>query len=147
MKPIYINLINAGKVEKSEDDNHFTKFRLGRFLNEMPIFSKDKRGMNIAILSIQILFLIQQKKYGKAIDKFEAIEKYCYRYLHQEETIRSYYFITMLMTIPDSQFHRMGVTRKGKKYLDKLLSVPLEVSSQSHKIEIIPYEDLWQLAR
>ena len=54
-------LVNIGKNKTSANDGRFTKFRLYCFLNDTPIFSKDKRGMNVAILSIQILFLIQEK--------------------------------------------------------------------------------------
>lgn len=129
-----------------EQNNHFAKFSIGKFVNETPIFSKDKRGMNIAILGIQILFLILTKKYGKAIDRIEAVEKYCTRYLRQPDTIRSYYFIKMLLTIPLANFHQVAVERKSKVYLDKLRKQPLELSDQTHKIEIINYEKLWTFA-
>ena len=101
--------------------------------------------MNIAILVIQILFFIQQKKYFIAIDKIEAIEKYCARYLHKAETIRSYYFIKMLLCIPQANFHRVAVERKSKTYFEKLNSVPLEEVNQAYKIEIITYEQLWNM--
>lgn len=144
----YINyLINLKEIDPGQNsDRQASKFRLGRFLNEIPIFSKDKRGMNIAILSIQVLFLIQQKKYNKAIDSLEAIEKYCARYLHKEDTIRSYYFIKMLLCIPAASFHKKGVIRKASPYLNKLKATPPADVNQMHSIEIIPYEDLWSFA-
>jgi hypothetical protein len=139
-------LIVRDKVEIPEDDTRFTKFRLGRFLNETPLYSKDKRGLNVAILSIQILFLIQQKKFGRAIDKLEAIEKYCSRYLNQADTIRSYYFIKMLLSIAQGSFHRVAAENKAERYAKKLRAIPLEEANQNFKIEIIPYEELWTMA-
>ncbi len=139
-------LTQIQKVVPSSDDTQFSRFSVGKFLNETPIFSKDKRGMNIAILVIQILFLILQKKYGKAIDRIEAVEKYCTRYLRQDDTIRSYYFIKMLLTIPLANFHKVAVERKSATYLEKLCKQPLELSDQTHKIEIISYEKLWEFA-
>lgn len=139
-------LVNIGSVKPDREDGRFTKFRLGRFLNDTPIFSKDKRGMNVAILSIQVLFLIQSKKYYQAIDGLEAIEKYCNRYLRQGDTMRSYYFIRMLLSIAEASFHRTAVIRKAKKYIDKLKAIPLETAHQPHKVEIIPYEQLWAFA-
>jgi len=140
-------LINLGEIEPVEGNRRqLPKFRLGRFLNEIPIFSKDKRGMNIAILAIQVLFLIQQKKYNKAIDSLEAIGKYCSRYLRKEDTIRSYYFIKMLLCIPTASFHKKGVIRKAAPFLEKLKATPLADVNQMHSIEIIPYEDLWSFA-
>ncbi|WP_367391084.1 hypothetical protein [Lewinella sp. LCG006] len=134
---------NIGKLEVEEENTTFSKFRLGRFINETPIYSKDKRGMNIAILIIQTLFLIEQNKYSTAIDKLESLEKYCARYLHQEETLRSYYFLKMLLSFPKGAFHRVAVERKAQNFISKLKDIPLENANQTYKIEILPYEKLW----
>lgn len=143
----YLHLmIDLGKVEVNEEDNNFTPFRIQRFLNSIPIYSKDKQGMNIAILIVQILFYLQKGKYDLSIDRIETIEKYCSRYLMTPETIRSYYFIKLLLVIPQVGFHRTAVERHTKKYLDKLRGASSEFSQQFHKIEIIPYELLWETA-
>lgn len=139
-------LIEGGHIALDEGEASFSKFRLGRFMNETPIFSKDKRGMNIAILVIQVLYLIQQQKYNVAIDKLESIQKYCARYLHKDETIRSFYFLKMLLCIPAASFHKVAVERKSANYLKKLKAIPLEDTNQTYKIEILPYEKLWELA-
>lgn len=142
----YIHLlIDMGKVTVDADDKEFTSFRINRFLNDMPLFSKDKRGMNIAILIVQILFYIQKGKYDTAIDRMEAIEKYCSRYLFKADTMRSYYFIKLLLIIPQASFHRKAVIRYAESHLKKLRTISTEVSHQYHKIEIIPYENLWSL--
>lgn len=139
-------LIDIGQVYPEAGDNHFNKFRLGRFLNDTPLFARDKRGMNIPILIIQILFMVQQQKYDEAIDRIEAIEKYSSRYLRKDDTYRSNCFIKMLLEIPKSSFHRAAVLRKSGKFRKKLEEVPLDVANQTHEIEIIPYEDLWEMA-
>jgi hypothetical protein len=138
-------LVDMDRVEVAEHDTQFNKFRLGKFINETPIFSQDKRGMNIPILVIQIVFMIHQKKYGAAIDRIEAIQKYCSRYLVKDDTFRSNCFIKMLLQIPKASFHKAAVIRKSEKYLEKLENYPLNLSSQSHEIEIIPFEALWGL--
>jgi len=112
-------------------------------LNSVPLFSKDKRGLNIPILIIQILFMIVKKDYDQSIDRIEAIKKYCTRYLVKDKNFRSNCFINMLLQIPMAGFRRSEVKRKAKKYLDQLESTPLEFSNQASEIEIIPYEDLW----
>lgn len=138
-------LIDIGRIEADEGDQHFNKFRLGRFLNETPIFSRDKRGMNIPILIIQILFMIQQNKFDQAIDRIEAIEKYSTRYLRKNDTFRSNCFIKMLLQIPKSGFHRAAVVRKAEKYRERLDSMPINLTNQPYEIEVIPYEDLWEM--
>ena len=121
------------------------KFRLARFLNETPVFSKDKRGLNIPILVVQILFDIIDKRYDQSIERVEAIEKYASRYLKKDEHFRSNCFLKMLVQIPEAAFHREAAARKAERYLLQLSEVPLEIANQPYEIEIIPYEDLWNM--
>jgi len=139
-------LVNIEQVEIEENDKRFKRFRMAKFFNETPIYSKDKRGMNIPLLVIQILFMISRKRYDEAIDRIEAIEKYCSRYLRNDDTFRSNCFIKMLLQIPISGFHKTAVVRKSEKYLKKLNDKPIDIANQASEIEIIPYEDLWEFA-
>jgi len=138
-------LIIQEKIILISEDKEFAKFRLGKFLNEVPTFSQDKRGRNISILVIQIIFTIVQKNYNRAINRIETIEKYTSRYLKKDTSFRSNCFIKMLLEIPKEGFHRVAVERKANKYRVRLSEMPLEVANQSHSIEIIPYEDLWEM--
>jgi hypothetical protein len=132
-------------VNKIGSDPSGQKFRVGKFGNEIPVFSKDKRGMNIPILIVQILFSIASRNYGQTIDRIEAIEKYCSRYLKKDDTFRSNCIIRMLLQIPSASFHREAVIRRTSKLFGQLRSTPLEVAGQAFEVEIIPYEDLWEI--
>ena len=114
-------------------------FRVSRFLNEVPIYSKDKRGNNISIIILQILFHLKLKEKGKIIDKMEALKMYAYRYLRRDDTFRSNCFIHMLICLPKAHFHPIALERHAKKYSDRLGSY------QGGEVEIIPYEKLWEL--
>jgi len=133
-------------LEKTISPVKGKKFRMGKFVNEMPIFSKDKGGMNIAILIIQFLALLQEHKYARVLDEVEALEQYMYRYLRGEETQRSYYFLKMLLQIPAGGFDAQKATAKAERYLALLKGIPAKLAHQTHEIEIIPYEDLWEYA-
>ncbi len=137
-------LLYVGRVS-SNSEKAFS-FRIAKFLNEVPIFSKDKKGMNIPILIVQILFTIAQQRYDLAIMRMDSIEKYCARYLRKDDTYRSNLFIKMLLCIPQAGFHRVAVSRRAAKYWDLLLKHPLEYANQGHQIEVIPYEVLWEMA-
>lgn len=121
------------------------RFRLTSFLNDVPKFSQEKRGMNIPILIIQILFLIKQRNYAAAEQRFEAIGKYCSRYVKRNDHFRSNCFIKMLLQIPKQGFHKAAAARHAKRYLEKLKSEPLVISEQLYEVEIVPYEELWEL--
>lgn len=120
-----------------------SRFRLGKFLNEVPVLSKDKAGNNINILIIQILFFLADNKRDKLIDRSDAIKKYTSQYLKKEETKRCKIFIKMLLKISESNFHPVALQRKAKPYYDKLLASPFHKTRQMPEYEIVPYELLW----
>ena len=139
-------LIYRNYIEMEETDVQLKrKFRLGRFLNEVPHFSKDKRGLNISILILQVLFLLQNRKYSQIIDRTDALNQYCYRYLRKDETFRSNCFIKMLIQMVKADFNRIRTERYVENLWDKLQEVPIHVAEQGIEVEIIPYEDLWPM--
>lgn len=121
------------------------KFKLYKFLNEIPIYSKDKRGLNVSILIIHVLFLLHKRQYSKIIDRVDALNQYCHRYLRKDDTFRANCFIKMLLQMPKADFNRIRTQRYASPYLEKLKSVPLNVASQGIEVEIVPYEDLWDM--
>lgn len=137
-------LFILGKLPEAEADKRFTKFRIGRFLNQIPIFSRDKRGVNVSILIIQILLLVSQQRYQDTFAKIDAVEQYCRRHLFTKDTLRSFYFLKALLELPKNSFHKAAVQRKAAKHLDKMNLHPLEEAGQaSFLTEIIPFELLW----
>ncbi len=142
----YIHYLHhIGKMERKFPETA-ARFRISKFHNEVPNYSKDKQGMNIPVLIVQILFSISDQNFHQSVDRIEAIEKYCSRYLKHNETYRSNCFIKALLQIPGAAFHREAVIRKADKYITQLKKQPLDVSYQAYEIEIIPYEHLWEMA-
>ena len=121
------------------------KFKLGKFLNEIPSYSKDKRGMNISIIIIQILILLTNNKFQAIIDRLSMLERYTTRYLYKNDTFRSNCFIKMIALLPKSNFNRINLEYRSKKYVKRLKSIPIAEANQSADIEIIPYEYLWEI--
>jgi len=135
-------LLEAGVATYPNRKKHFS---IQRFLNDLPTFSKDKRAMNIPLLIAQMAFLIVRGEYSKAIDRIEALEKYSSRYLKNDDTFRSSCFIKMLVVIPKQGFNKLAVERHSKKYYDRMKNSEIELIDQPFEIEIIPYENLWDL--
>lgn len=123
------------------------KFRLSRFLNEVPVFSKDKRGMNLPVLIIQFLYLLADGKYDTCEERVDALNKYRSRYLNDPETIRSSTFFKMLTMIPASGFDEEVIAGKTQKLRNALDQTPWHTVPQSLEVEIIPYEQLWEIIR
>ena len=140
-------LIRMNKIEPSIETSgrKLRPFSLSRFLNDVPKFSKDKRGLNISILIIQFIFLLLDRKYSKLIDRLDAIKQYSYRYLKNDETYRANLFIKMLLKVADVDFHPIAAKRHTKDLHDKLLASNPSVNFQSTEIEVIQYEKLWEI--
>jgi hypothetical protein len=138
-------LIELNEVPEANDDPRFTKFRIGRFLNQTPHFSKDKSGMNVSILIVQILFFVARNRYHETVEKIDAVEQYCRRHLFQEDTLRAFYFIKALLELPKNYFHKAAVQRKAAKHLERMKKYPLQKAGQANfNTEIIPFEWLWE---
>lgn len=135
-------LLKVGKLEKTNTQ----RFKVGKFMNEVPIFSKDKKGVNVAIIIIQILFLVAQEKEVKIIDKVESLRMYVHAHLRNDDSLRSNIFIKMLLKMIKSNFHKSGTIRRTKQLKEKLENTPMASKGQSKYVEIIPYETLWQIS-
>ena len=140
-------LIRMDKINPLKDNSgkKLKPFSLSRFLNDVPAFTKDKRGMNISILIIQFLFLLLDEKYSKLIDRLDALKMYSYRYLKNNETYRSNLFIKMLLKLAVANFHPIAVERHTRSLYAKLQSSNPNANFLSNEIEVIPYENLWQV--
>lgn len=121
------------------------EFKLHRFLNEVPIFSRDKSGMNIPILIVQFLHYLATKDYDAYIDKIDALAKYRVRYLRLHATLRSQYFVRMLELLPKCDFECDTVKRRAQTLYLQIQNTPIEASKQNHEIEVVPYEVLWDI--
>lgn len=136
-------LVLAGKASGKTNGQ---KFKLAKFINDTPIFSKDKSGINIAIIVIKLLLLLQERKFSQVLDEVEAVEQYCYRHLRGDNAQRSYFFLKMLLHIPTSGFDPVLSATKATRYFEKLKEIPLQIANQTHEIEVVPYEMLWEIA-
>ena len=107
-----------------------SKFRLGKFLNEIDKWSQDKSGHNINLLIIEIL-----ARYTKSsdllYDRTEAIKRYILR--HTAKRSRKRIILTGLIKWIESNF---------KNDFQKQLQQLSETQPQSIDVEIVRYEEL-----
>ncbi|MEM8529037.1 MAG: hypothetical protein AAGG68_30680 [Bacteroidota bacterium] len=134
-------LAAIGKVRESATTN----FNLRTFLRKIPTFARDKGGLNIPILIVQILLLLQQEKYEEITTRLEALKKYGGKYIKAQDRPRVTCFINMLARISMSRFHKEATSRNTKKFRERLRQFPIEKYGQNYAIEIIPYEYLWEM--
>ncbi len=147
IKEAYVQfLAELGYVDQEIiDATPHKKFRLGKFMNEVPLYSADKKGANVSILIIQLLWLIKDKKYNQVIDKLESLTQYTYRYLKKDETFRYNCFIKMLLKIPKGNFHPFLTQKHADKLHKQLMATESKLVEFAIEVELIPFEDLWEI--
>ncbi len=127
-------LVKREKIDPYEKE----RFYLGKFLNEMPVFSKDKSGNNVNILIIQILVYMQRKQFGKIIDRIDSLKEYARVYMRNPETKRAKAFIDIIIKMEQAYFVKTAVLLKTEKQREKLNQTPIKLR-QNLSIEVIPY--------
>ncbi|HKK74368.1 MAG TPA: hypothetical protein VJ953_04780 [Saprospiraceae bacterium] len=136
-------LYSLGKVRLKSPPKK--KFRLYKFLNNVQIFSKDKRGLNIPITIIQACFEICTQRFDRMINRMEALDKYRIRYLNEPLYLRSNVFIKMLVQLVKADFCPDKAQKKIAPHLEELQRYPFNEMTKGHELEILPYADLWRL--
>lgn len=143
----YVHLIVdsglAGDPKKLK--KNLPEFKIGKFLNTTPVFSKDKRGINVSILLMHIAILLQRKNYNAIIDRIDSLNQYAYRYLRKDDTFRSNCMIKMVVQMTKADFNPIRTERYTRDLLKQLEQVKLAGSGENIETEIIPYEVLWSI--
>jgi hypothetical protein len=142
---VYIYVcVSLGLIQDLSAEEQRKKFRLSTFVNNVPGFAFDKRGMNIPIIIAQILYFLAKKDFNSVLDRIASIEKYCIRHLVDRYfDVRSYYFIKMLLTLPDAEYNVKRVQSRSQGFKEKFEAAP--ENAKNIELEIMPYETLWGL--
>jgi hypothetical protein len=121
-------------------------FKIQKFLNEVPTFNLDKRGMHLSTLIIEICFMLSLKQRDLLIDRIEAIQKYLNR--NTDKTDPSYRFNIfgrMLLEIPKSGFKRSILESNTAQLLKNLQSNSYNTVESIYRSEVVELEELWEL--
>lgn len=145
LQAAYLNLLVMTDVIYFDPRLKHKKFKLAKFLNSVPRFSKSKRGLNVAILIVSFLHLILNNQFEKLLSRIDALKQYSYRYLRNDHTFRSNCFIKILCKIPDVNYHPVALERHTKKLYGKLSTTSYSYSDNPAELEVIPYETLWEI--
>jgi hypothetical protein len=141
---IFDAFLHYMRQDASDSSSESRRFHLHKFLNEVPIYSKDKRGLNISILILQILYLLDRKDWNGIIGRTESLKVYASRHLKRDDTFRSNCFVKMMLTMEKKDFDREETSRIAGKYFSKLQSSRFDYRGDLGSLEVIPYERLWE---
>jgi len=134
----------ASGVDTNKDPQ-FNKFKLTKFLNETPIYNKDKEGFNISILVVQIMIFLLDKKFEELAEKVDALKRYVSRTFQKDTEYKSHTFIKMII-LADKNNYDFEKTTKATEDLFADLKIKKYTHSNSYEgLEIVPYSHLWEV--
>ncbi len=129
------------RLNQAEDPN---QFKIQKFLNEVYVYHRDKKEMNVAILVIQILYYLQKDRFDDIIDRITPLRQYATRHLKTPDTYRSKKFIRMLTIMEEKAFDYSATKRMARPYFERMKKVEMNPDNNPQEnLEIIPYEHLW----
>jgi hypothetical protein len=110
----------------------------------LPEYSRDKRGHNVAIIVLQLLYYLRERNLEPVLLRLERLRKYQQRHLYEASTLRSRLFLRLLQVIVEKNFDPAKAAERGKGLLQQLRDTPPPGEAFA-EVEIIPYESLWEI--
>ncbi|MDQ3072034.1 MAG: hypothetical protein M3Q97_02040 [Bacteroidota bacterium] len=145
----YLWLMVSSSTEEGELKNLLpkeSKISIGKLINEMIIFSRDKQGYNIAILTIQIIVSLQKKDFESVVKRMESIRNYIYKHLKKNDpSYRSQVFFKLLTLVERCDFDAKLINVKAEKMLMRLHNAQINFEMHPSRYEIVPYETLFAM--
>jgi hypothetical protein len=141
----YFHLLNQlGKAPLLALGTKNEAFKISELLNDIPILVNDKKGMNLAVLSVKMCFLVVSKQYDE-LDKYEEpIRKYLYRNTDRDDpNYRFYQFCLMCLESFYANFNRALTIQNAAELLENLKSQPYNPYTATLRGEAIQLEILW----
>ncbi|GGG02086.1 hypothetical protein [Pontibacter amylolyticus] len=114
------------------------------YLLSLPEYSKDKLGFNVAILTLQFIYLLEKGETEALLYRIESIKKYVSTHLKDAFSLRSKLFLKLLVLTVTEDYDAEACRTKGESLYKKLLDTPAPGDAYA-EIEIVPYEHLWDL--
>jgi hypothetical protein len=114
------------------------------YLLSLPEYSKDKLGFNVAILTLQFIYLLERGETEALLYRIESIKKYVSTHLKDAFSLRSKLFLKLLVLTVTEDYEAVACRTKGEALYKKLIDTPAPGDAYA-EIEIVPYEHLWDL--
>jgi hypothetical protein len=121
-------------------------FNFKEFIKTVPTFEQDKKGMHLALVILEICFMMSKQERDVLIDRIEALQKHLSRYSSKTDpSYRFNQFGNMLLEIPKSGFMRSVLEKNTAQLFKDLQSVPYDMVESIYRSEVVELEELWIL--
>lgn len=118
------------------------KFSLAKFLNDVPINTRDKGGYNFAIRIVELLFQFARGEYNIIFQKMDGLRGYRTRYLNDNTYKRNHLFLSLLLKAEKEGFDGKAMKKADWKEIAELRKLNTYIIADW---EIMPYDVLWDI--
>lgn len=138
-------LVALGQLEAETVEAVVGEFKYAKLNNEIGVLGKDKQGMNIPLVMLPLVYHLANNTFDSDKISLDALEKYRKRHLDNDMNRRSAAFMNILIAYAKRDFQSASAEKKIQKELDVLAKNQPQVAGQTFAVEIIPYEDIWEM--
>jgi hypothetical protein len=143
----YLNyLVTVKELKISPNDQvKVNNLKISKFLNEVPMSSRDRLG-SILTVTIIILAWLQFNNNQKEMDLlFDRIRRNQNDYATRKHNKRAYLMMRMILSFSTYSYNKSRIQKENEKLFDELKSTPISMDSQTYADEILPHEDMYDL--
>jgi hypothetical protein len=131
------------------DEDHNMQLRFQSFVNKIPIWNGDKRGLNFSVHVLYLFYLITRKEdkyFDVYANRLESLRQYAQRYANTEEMQRSRWIIQILERVGDCGFNPRVYAKDSiiSDSLDGLINVPYDITDANLDVESVPFQDIYE---
>jgi hypothetical protein len=125
--------------------NYITGFKLPIYTNKkLKHVTHDKKGFNVWSQILDFIYVIEKDQPELVEREIDRLRKFIAKYLTSEGDARTKLFLKLLQVIGREYQNTKVCKRKGNYILNKLKLAPVAGYAYA-EIEIVPYEQLWQI--
>lgn len=118
------------------------KFSIAKFLNDVPVNTRDKGGYNFAIRIVELLFQFARGEYNIIFQKMDGLRGYRTRYLNDNAYKRNHLFLSLLLKAEKEGFDGKAMKKADWKEIDELRKHNTYIIADW---EIMPFDVIWDI--
>jgi hypothetical protein len=126
------------------EPNHKPKFQIQNFLSRIPEYDKSKFGYNASTLIIHFFHLLREHDYEALHIRMNELSNYILKQITRSGNERLQAFLRLLQVTHNSGYNYKVTIEKSQNYLGKLKRFKGKAEA-FEEIEVIEYEDLWEI--
>ena len=123
---------------------YMRNFNFVDFIEKLPEYDKDKEGFHMAILILQFLYNVERGDIEALKKRRDVMKEYMSNHFKENFSYRTRTFYKLLNIVTELELDPQKIQVKTRYLLSKLNETPI-VGDSYMEMEIIPYEQLWEL--